>query len=148
TQMLLTPLLIRLSGEQAAWLSEHDEALNMFGVKLSMQDDESFMLHGVPAMLSDESAEDLVLELIASCCLLGVDMEAGASGLGRILERWLGNRACKGSIKSGRILQLEEQNHLLREMEKTPNIAQCNHGRPTYVPLSLHELDRLFGRKD
>ncbi|MDQ6991635.1 MAG: DNA mismatch repair endonuclease MutL [Mariprofundaceae bacterium] len=148
SQMLLTPLLITLSGEHAAWLSEHHEALNVFGVKLAMQSDESFMLQGVPAMLTDESPENLVLELIESCCLLGVEMEAGASGLGRVLERWLGNRACKSSIKSGRILQLEEQNNLLREMEKTPNIAQCNHGRPTYVPLSLRELDHLFGRKD
>ncbi|MBL1352351.1 MAG: DNA mismatch repair endonuclease MutL [Zetaproteobacteria bacterium] len=147
-QMLLTPLPIDISGEQAAWLSDHDETLNAFGVKLSMQDDESFLLYGVPAMLADESPESLVLELIESCCLLGVNMEAGTSGLGRVLERWLGNRACKGSIKSGRILHHEEQNNLLREMENTHNIAQCNHGRPTYVKLSLHELDRLFGRKE
>ena len=65
-----------------------------------------------------------------------------------MLERWLGNRACKGSIKAGRALLPEEQENLLREMEQTPNIAQCNHGRPTYVRLSLNELDRLFGRKE
>ena len=64
-----------------------------------------------------------------------------------VLERWLGNRACKGSLKAGRLLKHEEQESLLREMERTPNIAQCNHGRPTYVRLSLNELDSLFGRR-
>jgi DNA mismatch repair protein MutL len=80
--------------------------------------------------------------------LMGAESESDGRGLGRILERWLGNRACKGSIKSGRILSHEEQVALLREMEQTPNIAQCNHGRPTYVSLSLNDLDRLFGRKE
>lgn len=80
--------------------------------------------------------------------LLGIETEADKTGLGRILERWLGNRACKGSIKAGRTLSHDDQVSLLREMEKTPNIAQCNHGRPTYVRLSLYELDRLFGRKE
>jgi DNA mismatch repair protein MutL len=65
-----------------------------------------------------------------------------------VLERWLGNRACKGSIKAGRVLSADEQEGLLRQMEKTPNIAQCNHGRPTYVSLSLNDLDRLFGRRE
>jgi len=65
-----------------------------------------------------------------------------------VLERWLGNRACKGSIKAGRLLKPEEQQALLHTMEETPNIAQCNHGRPTYVRLSLPDLERLFGRRD
>lgn len=147
-QMMLTPEPVSLSSEALAWLGDHDNELEPFAVSVSVQDDETALIDSVPAMLSSEPPAALVAELIESCMLLGIKAEADHTGLGRILERWLGNRACKGSIKAGRTLSHDEQVSLLREMEKTPNIAQCNHGRPTYVRLSLYDLDKLFGRKE
>ena len=43
-------------------------------------------------------------------------------------------------------MSADEMNALLRRMEATPNSGQCNHGRPTYVELSLTDIERLFGR--
>lgn len=148
SQKLLTPESLQLTGEVAAWLHDHSSELESFGVELEVSGDESFLIRAVPAMLVREPACELVTELIESLMLMGADAESDGRGLGRVLERWLGNRACKGSIKSGRVLSMNEQEALLREMEKTPNIAQCNHGRPTYVTLSLYDLDRLFGRTE
>ncbi|MDQ7003757.1 MAG: DNA mismatch repair endonuclease MutL [Ghiorsea sp.] len=147
-QMLLTAELLMLNSEQMAWLADHKHDLESFAVSLKKKDDQSVWIHSIPAILSQEPPVELVAELIEYCMLLGMKAEAGHTGLGRVLERWLGNRACKGSIKAGRTLSDQEQVSLLREMEKTPNIAQCNHGRPTYVRLSLYDLDKLFGRKE
>ena len=44
-------------------------------------------------------------------------------------------------------LQIEEMNDLLRKMENTDFSGQCNHGRPTYIKLSLTDIEKLFGRK-
>ena len=143
-QMMLTPESWEPGLEIGAWLSDHADELKVFGVDLDQVGEENFSIRSVPALLSNESPVELVEELVDACMLIGAEAE----GRSRVLERWLGNRACKGSIKAGRILSIEDQNALLREMEKTPNIAQCNHGRPTYVRLSLNDLDRLFGRKD
>ena len=62
------------------------------------------------------------------------------------IEAILSRVACHGSIRSGRRMQADEMNALLREMEATPHSGQCNHGRPTYVELKLADIERLFGR--
>ncbi|MDX8408385.1 MAG: hypothetical protein R8L58_08375 [Mariprofundaceae bacterium] len=150
SQPLLTPVTWQLAEQGQdhvlAWLHDHALDLETFGVQLTVGD--SVQIRAVPALLGDESPLALVEELVDACMLIGTDGEAGENGMGRVLERWLGNRACKGSIKAGHLMSPEEQEALLREMEKTPNIAQCNHGRPTYVRLSLNDLERLFGRKE
>lgn len=147
-QPLLTPEIWHPEAQLSAWLHEHAGELACFGMRISNCGDERYAIDSVPALLAGEPPLELAEELARTCMLLGIEAETEAGGMGRVLERWLGNRACKGSIKSGRLLSHEEQVALLRGMEQTPNIGQCNHGRPTYIRLSLDDLDRLFGRRD
>ena len=70
-----------------------------------------------------------------------------ALGLRDRLDEVCSTMACHGSVRAGRVLNVDEMNALLREMEHTPNSGQCNHGRPTYVELKLADIERLFGRR-
>jgi len=123
------------------WLEQHAEQLQKYGFVVRCVDQQGW-IEAVPSMLVQENPEILLDELLESILCIGFEMESG-----RILERWLGNHACRHSVKAGQKLDERAQESLLRQMEETPNIAQCNHGRPTYIPLSLKELDRMFGRQ-
>ncbi|RMH53049.1 MAG: DNA mismatch repair endonuclease MutL [Zetaproteobacteria bacterium] len=142
SQQLLTPVRWQPQPELAAWLHDHPDALAPFGIGLRAVDDVCFVIDRIPSLLGHLPPEELAEE-VASALRLGNEEDR----LGAALERLLADRACKRAITSGQMLDHEAQRALLQEMARCPNIAQCNHGRPTWIKLTLDDLDRLFGRK-
>ncbi|GLK73566.1 DNA mismatch repair endonuclease MutL [Ancylobacter dichloromethanicus] len=141
-QMLLVPLVVELDPSEAARLTERADALEKLGLVIEPFGPGALLVREVPALLGNADVPALVRELAEHAAEWD-----DALPLERRLLHIAATMACHGSVRAGRRLRVEEMNALLREMEETPNAAQCNHGRPTFVTLALADIERLFARR-
>lgn len=141
-QLLLVPTVVELDASDAAALLAHADDLAKLGLVLEPFGQGAVLVRETPALLGDTDTQSLVRDLAEH--LAEWDE---ALPLERNLLAVASRMSCHGSIRAGRRLKPEEMNALLREMERTENAGQCNHGRPTYVELKLFDIEKLFGRR-
>ena len=141
SQMLLVPLSIAVSAKEAAAAEEHADALGEWGLELSRSGPGGVVVRRIPSLLEGADVSQLTRDVLAELAQHG-----SSRRLEELENELLSTMACHGSVRAGRRLGIPEMNALLREMEATERSGQCNHGRPTWVQLSLGELDRLFLR--
>ena len=141
-QALLIPEVVDLPPDQRQALLDEAEFLAGLGLEIEGFGEGSILVRGLPALLGTPDAARLVGDIAEELVELG-----GSRVLEDKIAHVLATVACHGSVRAGRRLNDSEMNALLREMEETPNSGQCNHGRPTWVRLSLADVERLFGRR-
>ncbi|MBL4583587.1 MAG: DNA mismatch repair endonuclease MutL [Pseudomonadales bacterium] len=140
-QRLLIPLSIDVSQQQADFVENNRELLEGLGVWLVRTDPERIQLRQVPALLAQGDHQKLVEDMLSDL------MAQGSSD--RVTEQIneiISAMACHGSVRASRVLSLPEMNQLLRDIELTERSGQCNHGRPTWIQITLDNLDKLFMR--
>ena len=142
TQLLLLPEIISLSPEQLEKIILHLEPLNQLGLVIESFGEDAVIVRETPALLGEVNIKELIKDIAEELVHL-----SNSTRLEDKISHVLATISCHSSVRSGRILSVAEMNHLLRDMEVTPNSGQCNHGRPTYISLSLSDVERLFGRR-
>lgn len=140
-QRLLIPVTFAASHEECAALADHGDTLAGFGLELSDMGGNTLAVRAVPAMLGKADVVSLAKDVLGELAQVG-----SSQTIEEHENHILATMSCHGSVRAGRQLTLPEMNALLRDMENTPRSNQCNHGRPTWVKLTLKELDALFLR--
>ncbi|OAM27873.1 DNA mismatch repair protein MutL [Eikenella longinqua] len=141
SQQLLIPVSFEAGHEEMAALAEHADLLRQYGLDCTPLGSHSIAVRAVPQMLGKADIPELARSMLREAAHTGSIQTVEARE-----NRILSTMACHGSVRAGRRLTLPEMNALLRDMENTPRSNQCNHGRPTWVKLSLADLDALFLR--
>ena len=141
SQELLAPLALNTSEAEAELVEERRGELLGMGLAVDRAGPAAVQVRAVPALLANGNVEEMVRDVLAEMAKLGKSRE-----LVNRRDDLLASMACHGSVRANRSLSMAEMNALLREMERTENAEQCNHGRPTYRVQTLQDLDGQFLR--
>ena len=140
-QALLIPAVVELDETACDRLEDAAPKLGALGLAIERFGPAAMLVRSLPHALAKCDPEKLLRDIDDDLALNGDTLL-----LGEKLDLVLATMACHGSVRAGRVLSVAEMNALLREMERTPRSGQCNHGRPTWVKLSMTDVEKLFGR--
>ncbi|THB68496.1 MAG: DNA mismatch repair endonuclease MutL [Gammaproteobacteria bacterium] len=140
-QPLLVPISLAVSAKEADLVEEKSSVFQDVGFIVNRNSPESIVIREVPAYLANGDVESLVRDVISDISEHDVSQRTEEK-----INEILATMACHGAVRANRKLTIPEMNALLREMEKTERIGQCNHGRPTWISLSMKDLDAMFLR--
>jgi DNA mismatch repair protein MutL len=132
---------VNVSESEAGLVEEQAELLTALGLECSRISSQAIVVRSVPAMLRDADAEQLIRDVISD-----IKTHGASTRIKEEMNQVLATMACHGSVRANRKMTMPEMNALLRDMERTERSGQCNHGRPTWVQLTLDELDKFFMR--
>lgn len=142
-QGLLMPEIVDLPEGEVELLLSHQDELLQCGMEVDRFGPGAIAVQSMPAILGNSvNIKQLVQDILDQ--LMEWD---NPDTLRHKLDDVCATMACYGSVRSGRRVNVREMNALLRQMESLPNTGQCNHGRPTYIKLSLAEIEKLFERR-
>ena len=140
-QPLLVPVTLKVSAAEAALCEQHRTYLEQTGFEVDRIGESALAVRRVPALLADTDPEAMVRDILSDLA----EHDDSVSAEDHVNEL-LSSMACHGSVRANRELTTAEMDTLLRSIEETERSGQCNHGRPTWVQLSIDQLDKLFMR--
>ena len=141
SQPLLLPIKISVTNQEADLAEQEHAFFSTLGFELNRSGPNTLILRATPALLGTIDKEKLIRDVLADINEHGISQRIQEQS-----NQLLATIACHGSVRAQRRLSMEEMNALLRDMEQTERIGQCNHGRPTWIALSTQELDKFFLR--
>jgi DNA mismatch repair protein MutL len=140
-QQLLMPEILHVTPAQAELAEAHGQEFRALGFEVTRMSVDQLALRSVPSLLAHRDPAGIVRDVLSDLLEAGHSRQVEES-----INHLLATMSCHAAVRAQRTLSLPEMNALLREMEGTERADQCNHGRPTWVRLSMSELDRLFLR--
>ena len=140
SQMLLSPVPVRLSAEATAELLSNQPLLAELGFEIDEFGDNTVLLRQIPMDLSPDDAADAVEALSADL------MNGRRSSKDTVRDELLHTVACKAAIKAGWDNDEKELLALVKQVMANEDLKYCPHGRPICVTLSKKQLEKQFKR--
>lgn len=140
SQLLLTPLKVRLTPEEYDEVVNHEDVFMEYGFR--------FRLEGIGTVMVLEAP------LILHRYDLGSILQGIADNLsaGKInpspeeFENLLHSVACRAAMKANEKNSPQELEELVKQVYLDDTIRHCPHGRPVAITMTKYEVEKKFGR--
>lgn len=143
SQQLLFPRTLNFSPIDFSFLREIAEDVKHLGFDLNEFGPNTFILHGVPALLKGSKAEQFFEDIIAEVREAGEATEVGT----KVHEALAKAIARKTAMPPGKKLSPQEMSHTVESLFTCDQPGVSPSGKPTYYRLELKDLEQFFQGK-
>lgn len=141
-QLLLAPQVAEIGVSDVEVVSKHADVFAQMGFELDLFGSTSVVIRGVPSQSADIPPAESLMAAIE-----GIVAAPTGSNLEILGDHAAISLACRGSVKAGDSLSIEEMESLVDRLFKCDNPYRCPHGRPVVVVVPQDVLARSFGRR-
>lgn len=138
SQLLLTNFTVdvpsSIAQDDKRWL----EIVRGLGYTVELFGENTYVVRGIPQFMEISEAE----EFLKSC----IDSFDGENVLNRVVIDKLITKSCKSAIKARDYIKQSEVDALINQLKECKNPFSCPHGRPTFIKMSVYEIERMFKR--
>lgn len=137
-QTLMMPVNLNVSADIAAneeaWI---DDVRNL-GYDIELFGNSNYLIREIPAFMQINEAERFLTDMFN-----GLEGKSDISGdtLKRIITE-----SCRSAVKAGDALKDDETDALLAQLRSCDNPFSCPHGRPTFIKMTRHDVEKMFKR--
>ncbi|MBT7698341.1 MAG: DNA mismatch repair endonuclease MutL [Desulfobacterales bacterium] len=140
-QKLLIPETFDVGFTQVPILEKMLPDLNTLGIEIEPFGGNTFAVKSIPVLLGNREVKPLVIEIVEK-----TEEDGFSPGFEKTIEECLILMACHGAIRAHQVLSDKQIQSLLEQLDECENPSYCPHGRPTWIKLSLKDLEKDFNR--
>jgi len=142
SQKLLLPVTLQLSPSENALMEQYQDIFKEMGFEIEPFGIRTYILQSIPAIFSHLDGQQLLRDTLEDL----LEKERTRT-LQDEKQELIASLACKGAIKSGQRLKMEEINILVEQLLEISNHHTCPHGRPTMIKIPWSTLEKEFRRE-
>jgi DNA mismatch repair protein MutL len=139
---LTEPLVLTLTTDQERWLQAIEPTLSALGFETEPFGRATILVRSVPSVLADLMRAPQLLDALQEA-RQRLTVQASPEV---VQEQLCAALSCRTAIRAGDVLLDEQAARLVDAVGRRQVPYTCPHGRPTYVALSMADLERRFLR--
>ena len=140
SQPLLLPVRIESTMGAIAQVNDINELLEQIGIYFEVFGNHTFIVRELPVWMSEVEEEKFLADMI------DFYLKNGEVSINVLRKHAIATMACHSSIRFNRNLSFDEMVQVIDDLKKCEQPFHCPHGRPTFIELTLKELEKDFYR--